>query len=168
MLFKMTRALRPLLALCASACASVASTPLTRGTQLAPAIAIVRRSAPYRDSGQVARKEGTLVIAVRQVDAPADRLEAVVVELRSATDSLMLRRPAQRNGVVVFDSVRAGTYVLKATRIGLQGMPLPAVVVEAGCRADIEFYLRVADVSDGPPPPPQTPGRATITYCKAR
>lgn len=108
-------------------------------------------------------------IAVRPVDEPTLNLGDVQIELRSSTDSLLVRKSLRKGGAVMLDSVRAGTYIVTARRIGYATLRLPTVIVEAGCRLEIEAYLAVSpiyyDPDSGPRAHTETPARATITYC---
>lgn len=152
----------------AAACTTTRSRPDRSLAQREVAIAEVRRPLTFGDAKRQYAGFGMIKIAVRAVDAPTTRVEAAFVELRSVHDSLLSRRPAQPNGSVAFDSVPAGTYAVVVSRIGMRRMRLPTVTVDAGCRVDVEAYLRVADMDyypSNPTPPPRTPARATITYC---
>lgn len=139
------------------------------GTDKLPLVSTIRRSNQYRERERQQLGLGMIEIAVRSVDEPTLNLEGAQIELRSSTDSVLAQKSVRKGGTLMLDSVQAGTYLVTAKRIGYLTLRLPAVIVEAGCRLEIEAYLAVSPIYVDPDPAPttrpRTPARAIITYC---
>jgi hypothetical protein len=110
---------------------------------------VVFRHPSYLDSTGVARRTGTVHVAVRSVERPIEPLVQGMVTILDAARRQLRRGFTNPQGIAAFDTLPAASYTLRVAAIGYGPFEL-TIPVTPGCATDVEVYLTLQFIGIDP------------------